>query len=78
MLPRNLRKRFSLPVDIRSTTAYQLCKSKMRSFRSHDMHKDMHICMYEFVERAYSIMTYNETQRNMSLIALMGYERHVS
>ena len=33
----------------------------------------MHVCICGFMELAYSIMTYNETQRNIPDIAHLGY-----
>ena len=53
-------------------------KSKSCPFSSHTMHKDMQMCMWKFVGLAYSIMTYNETLRNRSNIAYIGYITPVS
>ena len=73
MLPYNLRKQCLLLCPFALLRHRDNTKSKTCSLSSHSMHKDMHICMCEFVGLAYSIMTYIETLRNTDNIAHIGY-----
>ena len=76
--PYYLHKQFSLLAYNALLKHIDNLYNKMCSISSHAMHKDMHVCMYEFVELAYHTMDYNETQRNRTNIAHMDYVCPVS
>ena len=76
--PYYLHKQFSLLVYNALLRHIDNLHSKLCSISSHNTHKDMHVCMYEFVELAYHTMNYNEIQRNRTNIVHMGYVCPVS
>ena len=76
--PYYLHKQFSLLAYNALLKHIDNVYSKICSISSHNTHKDMHVCMFGFVELAYHTMNYNETQRNRTNIAHMGYVCPVS